>query len=161
MRRVVRTRQDIEDAIEAFAQEPNGALIPLPDPLVGAERELIVSLAVKHRLPNLYAYRYYPEIGGLTSYGADNLDLYRRAADYIDRILKGEKPADLPIQFPTKYHLVINLKAAKTLGLEVQMVVLVRADEVMSSATSCCSAYVAVWHDSDEPITAGNVRSLG
>jgi putative ABC transport system substrate-binding protein len=127
----VRGRADIEHAIEAFAREPYGGLIPLPSSLMAVEREQIVSLSAKHRLPNLYAYRYYPAIGGLASYGPDNIDAYRRAADYIDRILKGQKPADLPVQFPTKYQRVINLKTAKALGLTVADKLLALADEVI------------------------------
>jgi putative ABC transport system substrate-binding protein len=95
------------------------------------QRELIISLATKHRLPNTYSLRYYPVNGGLASYGPNSNDLYRRAADYIDRILKGERPADLPVQFPTKYELVINLKTAKTIGIEVATPLLVRADELI------------------------------
>jgi putative ABC transport system substrate-binding protein len=127
----VRNSDEIEHAIETFASEPNGGLIPLPGPITGAQRKLIIALTAKHRLPNLYALRYYPEIGGLASYGPDNIDLYRRAADYIDRILRGEKPADLPVQLPTKFQLVINLKTAKALGLEIPTALLVRADEVI------------------------------
>jgi putative tryptophan/tyrosine transport system substrate-binding protein len=127
----VRNEAEIVQAIEAFAREPGGGLIPLPSELIAVKRELIISLAAKHRLPNIYAFRYYPESGGLASYGVDNIDTYRRAADYIDRILKGEKPADLPVQFPTKYQLVINLKTAKALGLTVPDKLLVSADEVI------------------------------
>jgi putative ABC transport system substrate-binding protein len=126
----VRNETEIVQAIEAFAREPGG-LIPLPSEIIALKRELIISLAAKHRLPNIYAFRYYPESGGLASYGVDNIDSYRRAADYIDRILKGEKPADLPVQFPTKYQLVINLKTAKALGLTVPDKLLVSADEVI------------------------------
>jgi putative ABC transport system substrate-binding protein len=95
----VRSSDEIEHAIESFASEPNRGLIPLPGPLIAAQRKLIISLTAKYRLPNLYAYRYYPAIGGPASYGADNVELYGRAADYIDRILKGRNPADLPIHF--------------------------------------------------------------
>jgi putative tryptophan/tyrosine transport system substrate-binding protein len=90
-----------------------------------------LALTAKHRLPDLYALNYYPASGGLASYGADVIDLYRRATNYIDRILKGEKAADLPVQFPTKYQLVINMKTAKALGIEVPTSLLVRADEVI------------------------------
>jgi putative tryptophan/tyrosine transport system substrate-binding protein len=127
----LREASAIERAIEVFAREPNGSLIPLPSPLMATQRELIISLANRHRLPNVYAYRYYPASGGLASYGTDNIDLYRRAASYVDRILKGEKPADLPVQQATKFELVINLKTAKALGLEVPPTLLARADEVI------------------------------
>jgi putative tryptophan/tyrosine transport system substrate-binding protein len=127
----VRDDVEVEQAIETFAREPNGGLIPLPSTLIATHREFIISLASHHRLPNIFAYRYYPANGGLASYGADNIDGYRRAADYVDRILKGEKPADLPVQFPTKYELVINLKAAKALGLTIPPSLLATADEVI------------------------------
>jgi putative tryptophan/tyrosine transport system substrate-binding protein len=128
---VVRDAAEIERAIEEFAREPNGGLIPLPGPLMVVRRDLIISLATRHRLPNVYAYRYYPTSGGLASYGTDNIDLYRRAASYVDRILKGEKPGDLPVQQATKFELIINLKTAKALGLDPPISLLVRTDEVI------------------------------
>jgi putative tryptophan/tyrosine transport system substrate-binding protein len=128
---LVRDTDEIARAIAGFAAEPHGGLIPLPSPLVGAHRDLIISLAMRHRLPNVYSFRYYPASGGLASYGVDNLDLYKRAASYIDRILKGAKPADLPVQQASKYELVINLKAAKALGLEVPPMLLATANEVI------------------------------
>ena len=94
-------------------------------------RDLIISLAIRHALPNVYAYRYYPAAGGLASYGVDNVESYRRAASYVDRILKGEKPADLPVQLPTTFHLVINLKSARCSASTVPPTLLARADEVI------------------------------
>jgi len=94
-------------------------------------RDLIISLAARHRLPSIYGFRYYVTSGGLASYGVDNLDLYRRAAGYVDRVLKGEMPANLPVQFADKFELVINVKTAKTLGLEVPVSLLAHTDEVI------------------------------
>jgi putative tryptophan/tyrosine transport system substrate-binding protein len=122
---------EIERAIVAFASEPNGGLIAATGGGVLKHRELTVALAARHRLPAVYAYRIHVMSGGLISYGLDNLDQYRRAAGYVDRILRGEKPADLPVQAPTKYELVINLKTARALGLDVPAAVLARADEVI------------------------------
>jgi len=122
---------EIERGLAAFAQNPNGGLIvPASTPVI-VHRELIIGLAAKHRLPAVYPYRFFTADGGLASYGADSIDSYRQAAGYIDRILKGEKPADLPVQAPTKYELVINLKAARALGLDVPATVLARAAEVI------------------------------
>jgi putative ABC transport system substrate-binding protein len=121
---------EIERAVTAFARSSNGGLIVTAVPLA-VHRELIVALAARHRLPAVYSFRYYATSGGLISYGPDTTDPYRRAAGYVDRILKGEKPADLPVQAPTKYELVINLKTAKALGLEVPPTLLARADEVI------------------------------
>jgi putative ABC transport system substrate-binding protein len=122
---------EIERAIEAFAGEPNGGLIVLPSPITTKYRELIIALAARHRLPAAYAFRFFVTSGGLVSYGADPYDQSRQAAAYVDRILKGEKPSDLPVQQPTKYELVINLKTAKALGLTVSPSLLARADEVI------------------------------
>ena len=122
---------EIERVINAFAAEPNGGLIPVASALIANKRDFIISLAHRHRLPNVSAFRYYPANGGLASYGVDNIDLYKRAAGYIDRVLKGEKPADLPVQLANKYELVINLKTAKALGLEIPISVLARTDEVI------------------------------
>jgi putative ABC transport system substrate-binding protein len=127
----VRNDIEIERAIEEFTREPSGGLIPLPGPLMAVHRDLIISLATRHRLPNVYAFRYYPIGGGLASYGTDNIDLYRRAASYVDRILKGEKPGDLPVQQATKFELVINLKTAKAFGLDPPISLLARTDEVI------------------------------
>ena len=122
---------EIERAITAFAQAPNGGVIATGSPRQSAHRELITALAARHRLPAVYNARFSAAAGGLISYGADFLDQSRRAAGYVDRILRGEKPIDLPVQAPTKYELVINLKAAKALGLEVPPTLLARADEVI------------------------------
>jgi putative ABC transport system substrate-binding protein len=122
---------EIERALAAFAHEPNGGVIITQSGHVVTHRDLIISLATRDRLPNVYPYRYYPMSGSLASYGPDPFHNYRRAATYVDRILKGEKPADLPVQAPTKYELVINLKTAKALGLEIPSSMLARADEVI------------------------------
>jgi len=122
---------EIERAITAFAREANGGLIAASGAGVITHRELIVTLAARHRLPAVYAYRGHVASGGLISYGADQVENFRRATSYVDRILKGEKPADLPVQAPTKYELVINLKTAKALGLTVPDTLLARADEVI------------------------------
>jgi putative tryptophan/tyrosine transport system substrate-binding protein len=122
---------EIERAIAGFARSTNDGLITIGGPLSLARRDRIIALAARHRLPALYPQRFFVAAGGLISYGPDFLDQYRRAAGYVDRILKGEKPADLPVQTPTKYDLVINLKTAKALGLEVPASLLARADEVI------------------------------
>ena len=115
----VRDAPEVERAVTAFARAGNGGLIVTAGPLTGVHRNLITALAARHKLPAVYSSRFYVTGGGLVSYGADFVDQYRRAAGYVDRILKGEKPADLPVQAPTKYELVINLKTAKALGLTV------------------------------------------
>jgi putative ABC transport system substrate-binding protein len=127
----VRAPADIERAISAIAIHPNGGLVVQPDGYTLTNRRLIIELAARHRLPAVYTYGYQAVEGGLVSYGTDAADQYRRAADYVDRILKGEKPADLPVQQPLKYELVINLKTAKALGLNIPPTLLVRADEVI------------------------------
>jgi putative ABC transport system substrate-binding protein len=127
----VRDAGEIERAITAFARSPNGGLIVTASTLAGVHRDLIIALAARHKLPAVYAVRYIVVGGGLISYGPDTVDQYRRAASYVDRILKGEKPGELPVQAPTKYDLVINLKTAKALGLEIPPSVLARADEVI------------------------------
>jgi putative ABC transport system substrate-binding protein len=126
-----RDADEIERGIAAFARGSNGGLIVTASGLALVHRELMVTLAARHRLPAVYPYRYFVTSGGLICYGPDQVDQYRRAAGYVDRILKGEKPSDLPVQAPTKYELVINLKTAKALGLDVPPAVLVRADEVI------------------------------
>ena len=122
---------EIERAVTAFAREPNGGQIVLSSASTLLHRELIVSLAARHRLPAVYTDRVFVAAGGLTSYGPNRIEQYRPAAGYVDRILKGERPADLPVQAPTRYELVINLKTAKALGLEVPAILLARADEVI------------------------------
>jgi putative ABC transport system substrate-binding protein len=122
---------DIEHAIDAVAREPNGGLIVLPGPETATNRAQIIALATKYRLPTVYPYRYYAVSGGVLSYGIDSVYLVRQAASYVDRILKGAKPANLPIQAPTKFELVINLQAAKALGFELPVTLLTRADEVI------------------------------
>jgi putative tryptophan/tyrosine transport system substrate-binding protein len=121
----------IERALAAFARSPNGGMIVTGSTLALVHRKLIITLAARHRLPAVYPQRPFIASGGLISYGTDSIDPFRRAAGYVDRILKGEKPADLPVQAPTKYELVINLKTAKALGLEVPPSLLARADEVI------------------------------
>jgi putative ABC transport system substrate-binding protein len=127
----VRDVAQLERAVAAFAHGPNGGLIVTASSWTVVHRELITALAVRNRLPAVYSFRYFATAGGLISYGPDSTDPYRRAAGYVDRILRGEKPADLPVQAPTKYELVINLKTAKALGLEVPPTLLARADEVI------------------------------
>jgi putative ABC transport system substrate-binding protein len=127
----VRDAAEIERAIAATASQSNGGLIILPSPLALVNREMIVKLAAQHRLPAVYPFRYFIASGGLMSYGVDTVEVFRRSALYIDRILKGEKPAALPVQQPTKFELVVNLKTAKALGLDVPWFLQQRADEVI------------------------------
>ena len=127
----VRDASGIERSVATFARGSNCGLIVTVSPLALRHRELIIALAARHKLPAVYPWRVFVADGGLISYGPDDIDQYRRAAGYVDRILKGEKPADLPVQAPTKYELVINLKTAKALGLEVPPTLLARADEVI------------------------------
>ena len=127
----VRDGGEIERAVAAFAREPNGGLIVTASSAAGVYRELIIGLAARHGLPAVYPFRAFVTSGGLISYGPDPTDQFRRAAGYVDRILKGEKAADLPVQAPTKYELVINLKTAKALGLTVPPPLLARADQVI------------------------------
>jgi putative ABC transport system substrate-binding protein len=128
---VVRDVGEIEPAVAAFARSSNDGLIVTIGTLTDAHRDVIANLAAQHRLPAVYPFPFFVRSGGLISYGTDITDLYRRAAGYVDRILKGEKPADLPVQQPTKIQLAINIKAAKALGLEVPPALLARADEVI------------------------------
>jgi putative ABC transport system substrate-binding protein len=127
----VRNVSDIDRALGSIAQEPNGGLIVSPGPAISTSRERIIAQAARHRLPAVYPFRYFAAEGGLASYGVDNLDLFRRAAAYVDRVLKGEKPGDLPVQLADKYELVINLKTAKALGLDMPITLLARTDEVI------------------------------
>ena len=127
----VRGGGEIERAVVAFAGSPNGGLIVTGSGLATVHRDLIVKLAAQHRLPAVYSNRVFVGAGGLISYGPDYIDMYRRAAAYVDRIIRGDKPADLPVQAPTKFELAINLKTAKTLGLEIPPQLLARADEVI------------------------------
>ena len=126
-----RDAPEIERGIAAFARGPNGGMIVPIGGLTITHRDLISTLAARYQLPAVYPFRYFVTTGGLLSYGPDLKDQYRRAAGYVDRILKGEKPGDLPVQAPTKYELVINLKTAKALGLDVPQTLLARADEVI------------------------------
>jgi putative ABC transport system substrate-binding protein len=127
----VRDASEIERDVTAFARGSNRGLIITSSGLAAVHRQLIIKLAARYRLPAIYSYRYFATSGGLISYGPDPIDQYRRAAGYVDRILKGEKAADLPVQAPTKYELAINLKTAKALGLTVPPTLLARADEVI------------------------------
>jgi putative ABC transport system substrate-binding protein len=127
----VRDAGDIERAANEFASGPDAGLILLPDALMTAHRDLIIALAARYKLPAVYPFRYYVGAGGLMSYGNDAADSYRRAASYVDRILRGASPADLPVQAPTKFELAINLKTAKALGLTIPESFLLRADEVV------------------------------
>ena len=127
----VRSTDELERMVDAFARESNGALMVLPDVSTTNHRGLIVTLAARHRLPAVYPFRYFAASGGLLSYGTDVADVFRRAASYVDRILKGTNPGELPIQAPTKYELVINLHTARSLGLSVPPTLLARADEVI------------------------------
>ena len=122
---------EIERGITAFARDPNGALILTVGPGAIRHREIIIGLAARHKLPAVYPYRFFAADGGLIAYGPDTIEPYRRAAGYVDRILRGEKPADLPVQAPTRYELAINLMTAKALSLEVPPMLLARADEVI------------------------------
>jgi putative ABC transport system substrate-binding protein len=130
---VIDTRDtgEIERDLDALAHEPNGGIVVTASASAVSNRDTIIALAMRHRLPNVYPYRYYPYRGGLASYGPDPTDEYKRAAAYVDRILKGEKPYHLPVQSPIKYELVINLKTAKTFGLEIPRTLLATADEVI------------------------------
>ena len=122
---------EIETAINALGREPGGGLVGMPDILTAAHRAAIISAAARNNVPAVYPASYFARDGGLLSYGVDFVDLFRRAASYVDRILRGAKPGDLPVQFPTKFEMVLNLKTAKALGLNVPQSILLRADEVI------------------------------
>jgi len=124
-------RDPLDRSLASFAQEGNGGLIVLPNPVVDENRELIARTAVRHGLPTIYTFRYYVTSGGLMSYGIDTVADMQKAASYVDRVLRGAKPSDLPVEQPTKFELVINLKTAKALGLTIPQSLLVRADEVI------------------------------
>ena len=126
-----RSAAELERAVDAFARTPTGGLLVLPDVTNLIHRDQIIALAARHRLPAVYPYRYYAASGGLLSYGSEQTDVFRRAASYVDRILKGTSPGELPVQAPTKYELVINLKTANALGLEVPPMLIARADFVL------------------------------
>jgi ABC-type uncharacterized transport system substrate-binding protein len=127
----VHDEAEIEAAVTAFARQPGGGLIVAPGPFINTHRALIMALAERHRLPAIYSFRQFVTEGALMSYGPDSVDIVRRSASYVDRILRGEKPADLPVQAPTKYELAINLRTAKALGLDVPWFLQQRADEVI------------------------------
>jgi putative ABC transport system substrate-binding protein len=127
----VHDETELEAALLAFARGPDGGLIAAPDPFVNSHRALIVELAERHRLPAIYGFPHFVKEGGLISYGPDTLDIVRRSASYVDRVLRGENPGELPVQAPTKYELLINLKTAKALGLTVPTALRVRANEVI------------------------------
>ena len=127
----VRSDVEIETAIIALGREPGGGLVAMPDNFMGVHRASIISAAARNNVPAVYARSYFTRDGGLLSYSPDAIDTLRRAASYVDRILRGEKPGDLPVQFPTKFEMVVNLKTAKALGLTVPQSILLRADEVI------------------------------
>src|SRR5262249_50640285 len=122
---------DLETVIAEQARTPNGGLLVIPDGFLNVHRAQVVSLAARHRVPAIYPWRFFPEIGGLISYGSDQRELFGQAATYVDRILRGAKASELPVQAPVKYELVINLKTAKELGLEVPLVFQQRANDVI------------------------------
>jgi putative ABC transport system substrate-binding protein len=127
----IRSAEEVDHAVDALARKPNSGFIVAPGPTASQQRGRIIAKAAHHRLPGVYPFRYFATDGGLASYGVDNKELFRRAASYVDRILKGEKPSDLPVQLSDKYELVVNLKTAKALGLDVPMSLLARTDEVI------------------------------
>jgi putative tryptophan/tyrosine transport system substrate-binding protein len=127
----VRDEAEIEAAVSSFAHQLDGGLIVAPDSFINTHRALFIALAERYRLPAIYGFQFLVREGGLISYGPDSLDIVRRSAYYVDRILRGERPGELPVQAPTKYELAINLKTAKVLGLTVPQTLLARAEEVI------------------------------
>jgi putative ABC transport system substrate-binding protein len=127
----VRDETEVEAAVSAFAREPGGGLIVAPDPFISTHRAMVIALAERHRLPAVYGVRHFVRDGGLISYGPDTLDIVHRSASYVDRVLRGERPGELPVQAPAKYEMLINLKTAETLGLTVPTALRVRANEVI------------------------------
>lgn len=127
----VHNAAEIERAVDAFAASPNGGLIVMPHPITGANRDVIVRLAAQYRLPAIYPFRYFVDAGGLISYGANQIEMFRSAASYVDRILRGAKPGDLPVQGPNKFDLVLNQKTARALGLNISPTLLAIVDEVL------------------------------
>jgi putative tryptophan/tyrosine transport system substrate-binding protein len=127
----VRNPAEIESAIVKLSREPNSGLMVMPDAFTAVHRKLIITLAAQFRIPTIYPYRYFAEDGGLLSYGVNTSDVFRRAAEYVSRVLRGAKPADLPVQAPTKFELVINLKAAKALGIVIPRILLAGAEQVI------------------------------
>ncbi len=127
----VHDRSEIENAVKNLGTEPGSGLVVVPDNFMSVHRDLIISLTAQFRIPAIYPYRYFAEAGGLASYGVDAIDQFRRASEYVSRILRGAKPADLPVQAPTKFELVINLKTAKALGLVIPRILLAGAEQVI------------------------------
>ena len=161
----VRDTSELESVIAAQAREPNGGLIVMPDTFMNAHRAEITSLAARYRLPAVYPFRFFTELGGLLSYGNDLIDNYRRAATYADRILKGAKPSELPVQAPVKFELVINLKTAKALGLDVPLHASAARRRGDRIDTVCCGANGRYWHKADKrgwaklcPFLAGDLN---
>jgi len=127
----VRNPAEIESAIVKLSREPNSGLIVMPDAFTAVHRKLIIRLAAQFRIPTIYPYRYFTEEGGILSYGVNTSDVFRRAGEYVSRVLRGAKPADLPVRAPTKFELVINLRTAKALGLVIPKMLLAGADQVI------------------------------
>jgi putative ABC transport system substrate-binding protein len=127
----VHSDAEIDTALVALGREPGGGVVVMPDAFTTVHRAPIIAAAARNNVPAIFAFSYFARDGGLLSYGADFVDTFRRAASYVDRILRGEKPSDLPVQFPTKFEMAVNLKTAKALGLDVPQSILLRADEVI------------------------------